>query len=83
MLFLAVPINGSWPDMERGMHFSPSLLQCLELGQERLERVYDRGQLSVKAVGTLLFSLKKLLAEDFSALLQRSKKNYQDSYSRA
>jgi len=53
--------------------FSPSLLQCLELGQERLERVYDRGQLSVKAVGTLLFSLKKLLAADFQALLQFKK----------
>ena len=53
--------------------FSPSLLQRLDLGQERLERVYDRGQLSVKAVGTLLFSLKKLLAEDFPALLQFKK----------
>ena len=53
--------------------FSPSLLHRLGLEQERLERVYDRGQLSVKAVGTLLFSLKKILAADFHALLQFKK----------
>ena len=53
--------------------FSSSLLQQLNLKLERLERVYDRGQLSVKAVGTLLFSLKKLLAADYPALLQFKK----------
>ena len=53
--------------------FSPLLLERLGLKQERLERVYDRGQLSVKAVGTLLFSIKKLLAADFPALLQFKK----------
>ena len=53
--------------------FSPALLQRLGLKKERLEKVYDRGQLSVKAVGTLLFSLKKLIAADFPALLQFKK----------
>ena len=53
--------------------FSPKLLKQLELKQEKLESIYDRGQRSVKAVGSLLFSLNKLLKADFPALIQHKK----------
>lgn len=50
-----------------------SLLSQLKLTQEKLAATYDRGQLSVKSVGSLVFSLKQIIAADFSKLIQYKK----------
>ena len=44
-------------------------LDQLQIPISQLEKAYDRGQLSVNAIGSLAFALKMLLDEDFSSLL--------------
>ena len=51
----------------------PSLLSHLNISQEKLAATYDRGQLSVKSVGSLSFSLKQIMAADFPKLIQYKK----------
>ena len=51
----------------------PSLLSHLNISQEKLAATYDRGQLSVKSVGSLAFSLKQIIAADFPKLIQYKK----------
>ena len=47
-----------------------SLLSQLGLSINKLTTVYDRGQLSVKAVGSLGFSLSQIMAADYPALMR-------------
>lgn len=48
-----------------------SLLSQLGLSVEKLAAVYDRGQLSIKAVGSLGFSLNQIIAADFPSLIRQ------------
>ena len=48
-----------------------SLLSQLGLNINKLAAVYDRGQLSIKAVGSLGFSLNQIMASDFPALIRQ------------
>lgn len=48
-----------------------SLLSQLGLNIDKLAAVYDRGQLSIKAVGSLGFSLNQIMASDFPALIRQ------------
>ena len=48
-----------------------SLLSQLGLNINILAAVYDRGQLSIKAVGSLGFSLNQIMASDFPALIRQ------------
>ncbi len=47
----------------------PALLAQLKIQVDQLVTTYDRGQLSVKAVGSLTFSLQQIIAADFSKLM--------------
>ena len=48
-----------------------SLLSQLGLSVNKLAAIYDRGQLSVKAVGSLGFSLNQIMAAGFPALIHQ------------
>ena len=48
-----------------------SLLSQLGFNIDKLAAVYDRGQLSIKAVGSLGFSLNQIMASDFPALIRQ------------
>ena len=48
--------------------FSPKLLKQLELKQEKLESIYDRGQRSVKAVGSFIFFPKQTVESRLSRI---------------
>ena len=48
-----------------------SLLSQLGLNINKLAAVYDRGQLSIKAVGSLGFSSNQIMASDFPALIRQ------------
>ena len=50
-----------------------SLLSQLGLSVNKLAAAYDRGQLSVKAVGCLGFSLNQIMAADFPALIRQKR----------
>ena len=47
-----------------------SLLTQLNLDVNRLANAYDRGHLSIKAVGSLAFSLQQIMAADFPSLIE-------------
>ena len=53
--------------------FSSQLIERLHFNLEKLSSIYDRGQLSVKAIGSLLFSMEQLLNADFEHLMQHKK----------
>ena len=53
--------------------FSSQLIERLHLNLEKLSSIYDRGQLSVKAIGSLLFAMEQLLNTDFEHLMQHKK----------
>ena len=46
------------------------LLEQLHIPISQLDKAYDRGQLSVKALGSLAYALNALLDEDFSSLIE-------------
>ena len=48
-----------------------SLLSQLGLSIKKLATAYDRGQLSIKAVGSLGFSLNQIIAADFPSLIRQ------------
>ena len=53
--------------------FSSQLIERLHLNLEKLSSIYDRGQLSVKAIGSLLFAMEQLLNTDFEYLMQHKR----------
>ncbi|MGB1449679.1 MAG: aminotransferase class V-fold PLP-dependent enzyme [Flavobacteriaceae bacterium] len=48
----------------------PSLLEEIGVGKNKIAATYDRGQLSVKAVGSLTFSLNQIIKANFSKLME-------------
>lgn len=62
--------------------FKPALINDLGLSLEKIEATYDRGQLSVKAVGSLTFSLNKILQADFPKLMKHKKQLAQELFKR-
>lgn len=51
----------------------PDLLKQLGLSPKKIAASYDRGQVSVKAVGSLNFSLNQIMQADFPSLIKHKK----------